>query len=241
MSDVIYARVADGKIIEYPVFGYLIKNRAHPQSWYTQAKLSQKPPITNYEYLREVPTIVGSDVIVNYVVEKMSLDFYFNSFYPKVARGAAFDTPIVIEPIFVHEETNKELIGKFTEELNDHYQKALDSLAQEKGYGGVMSCSTYISSSNAKFKAEAQFMIDLRDTVWASLYKYLGEVLSATKPIPKNLSEINAVLPAFEWPVEPATPPVDTTTPPVDTTTPPVDTTTPPVDTTTPPVEPATP
>lgn len=79
-------------------------------------------------------------------------------------------------------------------------QRRLDDFARTRNYDSVLSACTYATSSVAKFRAEGQCAVDLRDQTWAAAYEILAEVLAGQRPMPASLADIEGDLPALEWP-----------------------------------------
>lgn len=80
-------------------------------------------------------------------------------------------------------------------------QQRLDSFARTRNYDGILSACTYASSTVARFQAEGQFAVALRDQTWAAAYDLLMQVQAGTRPMPEGISDIEPDLPALEWPV----------------------------------------
>lgn len=80
-------------------------------------------------------------------------------------------------------------------------QDRLDTFAKSRNYDGILSACTYVTSSILKFAAEGQAAVNARDATWATLYTILGEVQDSTRPMPTGFADIEAELPALEWPV----------------------------------------
>lgn len=85
----------------------------------------------------------------------------------------------------------------------DDYKAAivtlLDAKAQERRYDSAVSISTYISSTNLQWAAEATAFVAWRDAVWAYAYTELDKVLTGQRPQP-TVAELIAELPAMVWP-----------------------------------------
>ena len=101
---------------------------------------------------------------------------------------------------FVQPEPTPEEIQK---KMTDAVQVALDSFAKTRGYDGIMSACSYSNSTDAQFKLEADYCIQLRDTTWRMGYAILAEVKAGTRPIP-SVEELIAELPvgSAKWPDE---------------------------------------
>lgn len=80
-------------------------------------------------------------------------------------------------------------------------QRRLDDFARTRNYDGILSACTYATSTVPKFQAEGQAAVNLRDATWAAAYTLLEEVQAGARPMPASLADIEADLPALEWPV----------------------------------------
>lgn len=93
-------------------------------------------------------------------------------------------------------------------------QKRLDNFAQTRNYSNVDSASKYKDITDEeiqmlptdeqplvlKFRSECRFIALVTARTWAKLYLILDEIKSGNRPIPNNISDIEADLPALEWP-----------------------------------------
>ena len=80
-------------------------------------------------------------------------------------------------------------------------QQRLDDFAKTRNYDGILSACTYATSTIAKFKAEGQAAVDLRDATWATLYQIMDDVEAGKRPMPSGYSDIEPLLPVLTWPV----------------------------------------
>jgi len=87
--------------------------------------------------------------------------------------------------------------ARFTADI----QQRLDDFASSRNYDGILSACTYATSTVPRFQAEGQFAVALRDQTWAAAYEILGQVQAGTRPMPAGITDIEADLPALEWPV----------------------------------------
>ena len=90
------------------------------------------------------------------------------------------------------------LVNPF-QKLSVAIQKHLDDKARERNYDGILSACSYATSTNLKFKAEGQALVEWRDLVWAACYSIQEQVLAGTRAIPTE-AEILSELPIFTWP-----------------------------------------
>jgi hypothetical protein len=90
-------------------------------------------------------------------------------------------------------------IASVKSQLTSAVQAHLDTTAQERKYDNINSLCTYATSTNAKFKAEAQQAVEWRDQVWAYCYAELDKVLSGQRTTPTTEVLITE-LPVLTWP-----------------------------------------
>lgn len=95
--------------------------------------------------------------------------------------------------------TEEEIQANLTQVVQD----ALDNFAKTRNYDGILSVCSYANSTNPKFKAEADYCIQLRDDTWAAGYIILDQVKSGFRAIP-TAEELIALLPvsSAKWPDE---------------------------------------
>ena len=74
-------------------------------------------------------------------------------------------------------------------------QSYLDGEAKAHGYDGILSATSYATSTNAHYKAEGQACVEWRDAVWSAAFEAMnGE---------PTIDALVAGLPAMVWPVVP--------------------------------------
>lgn len=81
-------------------------------------------------------------------------------------------------------------------QYNQAVQGVLDAYATSMRYDSMLSMSTYVTSTNAQFKAEATAAVAWRDSVWASAYATLAAVQAGQAPMPTSVAAFIATLPA---------------------------------------------
>ena len=104
---------------------------------------------------------------------------------------------------FAPQQPKEELEAQLQVTMTDAVQSALDNFAKTRGYDGIMSACSYSNSTDAQFKLEADYCIQLRDTTWRMGYAILAEVKAGTRPIP-SIEELISELPvgSAKWPDE---------------------------------------
>lgn len=105
--------------------------------------------------------------------------------------------------VAIPEPTEEEVEARLQKQMTDAVQQALDDFAKTRGYDGIMSACSYSNSTDASFKAEADYCIQLRDTTWRMGYAILAEVKAGNRPVP-TVEELIAELPvgSAKWPDE---------------------------------------
>jgi hypothetical protein len=103
--------------------------------------------------------------------------------------GVTFSAPLVPPPTI--EQIKNAMISAV--------QTRLDAEARTRGYDGILSLTSYATSTNAKFGAEGIAGRNWRDAVWAYCYQVLADVQAQTRPIPTE-AELIAELPKMVWP-----------------------------------------
>lgn len=111
----------------------------------------------------------------------------------QVIKSGADGRPVLEEP---PPPTAEQLQAAFVAVI----QFRLDAFARTRNYDGILSACTYATSAVAKFQAEGQRAVELRDQTWGAAYEILAEVQAGTRPMPASLADIEADLPALEWP-----------------------------------------
>lgn len=86
-------------------------------------------------------------------------------------------------------------------DVTNQTQQRLDLFAQTRGYDGILSACTYVTSAVSKFQVEGQYCVESRDATWAKLYEIMAEVEAGTRPMPSGYADIEGDLPALVWPV----------------------------------------
>ncbi len=201
MSQIEYGRIVDGKIVEYPVFELHIKNRAHPKDWYTEVIHLQQPEYdARFEYIQQELEITGNYIVAKYKVVPMSVDRILNRlFYPNGMFNFEQPGEMVAPVELAIGDVDPHLVNVIVARVSLEIGQKLDEFAKTRNYDDVKSAVTYLNSAIPKFKTEAERIAALRDQTYASLYQFIEDIRTGTKPAPKSFSEINVVLPELTW------------------------------------------
>ncbi|MDR2697482.1 MAG: hypothetical protein LBB40_03285 [Holophagales bacterium] len=90
-------------------------------------------------------------------------------------------------------------LEQITAQYTDAVQNRLDAFARTRGYDGIMSACTYVTSAVPQFRLEAAYCVTARDATWAQCYQVMGAVLAGEQDMP-TLEELFETLPKLEWP-----------------------------------------
>lgn len=123
-----------------------------------------------------------------------------------IAAGGLQLLPAGCEPI--SDAQAKEILAQMKELTQDQIeatftaaiQLRLDAFAHTRNYDNILSACTYATSAIPKFRDEGQACVNLRDATWAAAYAILAKVQAGQHPMPTSLADIEADLPALEWP-----------------------------------------
>lgn len=190
MTEKVYARVVDGKIVETDIMGYQIINRGHPFEMYHEAVEGIKPFTTSYQRLNKNWVIVGNTVEIQYTAVDMGIQELLNLVNASVTDP---QETVNIETI------DKDLIRAVIHQAQVYAQEQLDKFAQSALYDNMLSLASYATSKNEKRRKEAQRGIDLRDAYWDYLISLEERILTGQVGVPKNQEQILSQLPALTW------------------------------------------
>ena len=83
--------------------------------------------------------------------------------------------------------------------LGIQLQSHLDAVARARGYADLVTCISYISSTNAAWKADATAATLWRDNMWANAIAGEASVLAGTAQMP-TIDSLIAQVPTIVWP-----------------------------------------
>lgn len=69
-----------------------------------------------------------------------------------------------------------QIIDNKKQQILKEVQNTLDIFARSRGYDNIISCCSYSSSTNEKFRQEAEYCIKLRDYLWIKTEEKLNEL-----------------------------------------------------------------
>lgn len=203
MSDLtIYARLVDGKVVEYPVYELHIVNRAQPFDWYTKVQFAPQPEVPEFYTLEEIITVTkdlaGVDAVnVTYNVKPLSLAHILNTLRKPSEDGGLLGMPSN-EPLAIA-DVPPATIKRVADLAAELSVSRLNAFVQTRSYDDVKSAVGYVGSAIPNFAAEGKRAFDLRDQSWQALLAYMDKVTTGVLPVPITVEEIEAVLPALTW------------------------------------------
>jgi len=191
----LFARVKDGKIIEFPVYRLHIKNRAHPIDWYTPVKeVGKEENLPPFSYQKRTIELIGNDVVATYTTQQYTLSELLSQLNRSndLVVGSEVQAPKI-------EELDPALVNQVHKLVSEYATSKLNAFAQERGYDDIYTLCDYRDSMFDKFRTEGLRGFQLRDQVWMALTSYFSEVMAGTKPVPTSITEIDAQFPAMTW------------------------------------------
>jgi hypothetical protein len=193
----VYGRIVGNDMVEYPVYGIHIKNRAHPMTWYKEAIFDDKPEVPAFHYAVEIPKYKDGVLRVSYKLEVMALS--------TLLHQAAGKHVFHLMPPGQEAEPRKiadvdpALVERIKTLIDDYVQGKLDTFAKAKGYGSMTNLVSYKDSTVTQWVEDAIKGLEVRDATWQAVIDYMGKVLTDAVEIPSRLSDIDAVLPEMSW------------------------------------------
>lgn len=186
--DEVYAKVFEDQVLQYPLTLADINNADEPTASYYYCWFQAKPTFDPVlERLVDEARVFGDIVIVNYKVEKKSLEEIF------AIIGLGDGSGVIISDV------TPEMLNAVIILVKDRVQSRLDAFAQERGYDDTKSICTYVNSQIPQYKLEADRAIYLRDLTWSALYGYLSNIESGSIPLPTSWGDIEVILPSLTW------------------------------------------
>jgi len=196
-SEKIYARIEEGKIVQYPVTIAMINERANPLDTYYQCYFpgeGDHPNPTLYQKIVQTPTLIGSAVYIDEKLVNRTVDEMFALLF-EMAGSVTESGELQLNTALI----TSDLIDAFETIVKIVVQKMLDDFALTRGYDDIKSACDYVNSKIPEYKAEAIRCIDLRDDVWHSLTTYINAVKAGTEPPPMAWSDIAVHIPPITW------------------------------------------
>ena len=195
----VYAKVENGVIVQYPVLPIHIQNNGTPLEWFTEVEYEEKPEVPDFFWLKETlkvltplnqpVRVLSSFTLVPFSLAQILDGLQKEGDFPGMPSGVPMDIADV--PLAT--------VNRVAQLATGYAQAKLDAFVQERNYDSVATAVTYLNSSIAKFKSEAEKAFAYRDQTYAALYQYLGNVQAGQTPVPIVPADIDAILPVLSW------------------------------------------
>lgn len=193
----VFARVTDGKVVEYPVYRIHIRNRAHPLSYYHRVVDAGPPTPDEFGTVDQTLEVHPDNTVhVVYTKRPLTLSEILRTF--KVQNIKDPMASVEAKPI---SEIDPATIQHVYSLAGDYISVKLDEFARTKQYNDFIHLTGYRYSAIPSFAAEAMRGYTLRDQIWANLLGYFTEVTSGAVPVPTSIADIDAVIPNLTWDV----------------------------------------
>ena len=194
----IFARLSDDKseILEYPVIGLNIRNRAHPFDWYTKVVFEQRPEVPRFYTLKESLRIMDTVVYATYSLQADTLNQVLAALAKEKNVNKSLTAP---DAPVLFEDLDTVAIDRIKELAMAHVQKKLDEFAALKGYDNIVSACSYVGSKVSAHKADAEKCVDVRDDAWVAVNAYFNSIATGELAVPASSDDIDAILPAMNW------------------------------------------
>ena len=180
--ETIYARVENGRVIDFPVTAQDIAVRTLPPSWYKPVVFDKTPELKTGQYASSIESVVDNTLHIFYDVKQYTPDEIFAKIYNAQISLAIVNTD---DLTYLKQIIEAEASSRF------------ERLAKDRGYDSLASLCSWTNSKVASYADEAQYAIDLRDAFWPALYQELG--LLPNKRLPPTMDLFFKRLPLIQW------------------------------------------
>ncbi len=190
----LFARVVDGKVVEYPVYRIHIKNRAHPLNFYTPVVKTEAPAPDQFGTVDESLEVRSDAVHVVYTKRPLTLAEILRTF--QVQNPEDPMAPMTVKLISEIDPATAQRVYSLA---GDYVSVKLDEFARTKQYNDFIHLTGYRYSAIPSFAAEAMRGYTLRDQIWANLLNYFTQVTTGAVPVPTSIADVDALIPAMTW------------------------------------------
>jgi hypothetical protein len=144
--------------------------------------------------------LVGGGTVLENVVGTNSTHYVLNGIVTeyteaqKAAKAARPTTPSVWSNdtfSWVDVSTLEEKVAVYSVVV----QTTLDTFAQTWGYDSILSAASYVQSTNSRFRAEGQALLNWRDATWAWAETFVAGVTAKTTQPPTSDVQLISLMP----------------------------------------------
>ena len=186
-DDVVFARVIDGTIMEYPVLYKHIVNREGKKDQFKQVVMATMPSFDpRLERVEEKIEMVKGIPTVSYSLTSLSIDEILAGLWAGKETLSITD----VDP---------EIFHKVAFLSDTMVTEMLDKFAQSRRYANMASLATYVNDPLQQHRDEADRGVALRSQIYTALKKFEADVGFGTSAVPKSAADILALFPALTW------------------------------------------
>ena len=193
----VFARVVDGKVVEYPVYRIHIRNRAHPLSYYHRVVDTGAPTPDEFGTVDQTLEVHPDNTVhVVYTKRPLTLAEMLRTFQVQNPEDPL--APMTAKPITEIDPATMQHVYNLA---GDYVTEKLDEFARTKQYKDFIHLTGYRYSAIPSFAVEAMRGYTLRDQIWANLLSYFTQVTSGAVPVPTSIADVDALIPDLTWDV----------------------------------------
>lgn len=193
----IYAKVVNGKIVEFPVQDYHIVNRNESFELYTPLQESPAPEDKEFYVTVSEPFLLGGKLYLKYEQIPMPLEELLKMAHKEAYPDHPEDQPL---PDVKVSQVRPELVEQVMESMRVRFQTRLDALAKERHYDDSASLlARYSNSTMERFKKDADHMQILVDHGWLRLIEFGENLMANDGVIPKSVVDVDNITPVLSW------------------------------------------
>lgn len=193
LSDIAYAKIKDGVIVDYSLSQIEIKDKGGSVTDYTLVEFKPLPEIPEFHKAINEVNIYGKKVVNEWKIVEKTLDEFLYSLYNPGVLGFHQKEEIFSDDI------PEKYLHHLSFLMKKYISDKLDVFSKIKSYDDMQSLSSYSNSTIPKFREEALYAIQLRDSCLAVVSEYLDKIYQGTIPIPVDTTELDEKLPELIW------------------------------------------
>lgn len=188
MDNQVYARVVNGKIIEYPVYHRHIVARGQDVKLYTRCiEVNRPDDVKASEGLKESRFYSKQEDVVYLTYEKydLPLEVLLNKFSNNKEKK--------------YKDLSPDMQDALLTQISVYVTRVMDDFAATRRYGSIASCAAYACEGEDKIDKEGRYAKSLMKKVWSIVPDKITEIVANTVDLP-TIEEVHGWLPEMKWP-----------------------------------------
>lgn len=179
MPELVYARIVNRRIVEFPVTEQQTIDDPDPTVVYYVCHYDNENvvPALNQKIV-DVPRLAGDFVSVERKLVSKTIHEMFQ-YLGETALSIGPGGSVVIDQNLI----TPEILAAFFETIKQTLQEEMDAFARTRDYDDMGSLCSYFASTSEKYKPEALRGIYLRDTTWSMISSYFEQVKNFEVPV----------------------------------------------------------